>query len=422
MMKACCVLLLLTVFATPSPLSEAAKGMSPNTWRNFTSNLSNGMIMGGPKMASSLSYADNIVWGSVSKRLYFIGSAHGSISKFLVYDDSTNNWYNEVTPREPADDNNRVGHNYDCGTIVPERNEFWRMTYVGPDFIFKYKCADKKWDTVRTTGVFNNYACVMQYFPAAKYMVNLDRFVGQISFMHIDSLRWSAPKYIYPSSYHAFAEYNPKHRCMLLGGGSDNRIWKLDTNLVLTQLKNAPFPELSVIASEIICDSASGKYLVLTQGAFHSYDIITDTWEQIPFQSEPVKNIVTKLDVSNAIIGGSIPEYGIAVFITTGAYPMLIYKYGTANESEKNSGIKNSPSISASPNPCNPASTIECIIPSGQTGKLLITDINGKTVNTVKNITGRRKINFTASASKIYLCRLETSAGSSHTLKLFTMK
>lgn len=262
----------------------------------------------------------------------------------------------------------------------------------------------------------------MQYFPAARYMVNLDRFVGQISFMHIDSLRWSAPRLISGSSYHAFAEYNPKHRCMLLGGGNDNKIWKLDTNLVLTQLKNAPFPELSVIASEIICDSASGKFLVLTQGAFHTYDIITDTWEEIPFLSTPIKNLVTSLDLSSAIIGGFIPEYGIAVFINTGTYPMLLYKYGTTNAVEKKVSMQTSATISAYPNPCNPTTSVNCNVPIGETAKLTIADINGKIISSTTNITGKVCKVFVPTSSRIYLCKLETSSGLVRTLKLFTLK
>ncbi len=140
-------------------------------------------------------------------------------------------------------------------------------------------------------------------------------------------------------SIHTFAEYNPVHGVVWLGGGNDNDFanYRLNADLTLTRMANAPF-SMTVPNAIQVADPVSGKYLVLNRNnnAWWEFDIIANQWSQI-------SGMANKPAISDSIIAISLPEHGAIMLYNESPRRVHLYRH-TAS-----SGTAPMVSLTASP-------------------------------------------------------------------------
>jgi hypothetical protein len=113
---------------------------------------------------------------------------------------------------------------------------------------------------------------------------------------------------------------------VVLFGGDNNVIHKLDQQGTVTRLNNAPIP-LGIYRSVTTVDPVSGKYLILgANRSFYEFDVMTDTWRVL---SGTVPSAVFSALTPPIfdVIAAPVSTHGVVMFVTANATNSKVHIY-----------------------------------------------------------------------------------------------
>jgi hypothetical protein len=396
------VLSLLIAFnqSSSSVLSNSVAGMADRSWAKMPDNAS----LAGLTMGYSLLYWCNSgVWNPVAHKMQWVGGpgtccATPATYQLITYNEATDTWSIAATPYEGS------GHSYDGNAMDPATG----VHYFGK----KDELAVKTWNG-SSWGALPDLPWSATT-PSMAWFPDINNGKGGLLFLSeagrlawYDGTKWTVITGLTglaQGSYNTFAEYNSVQKVVWLGAGNgtDKVSYKVDAQLKVTRMKDAPI-SLNNSSSLQAADVRSGMYFVvnLTDHTYWEYDIANDIWAQITdMTGTPVE------DHSYNTLIVPLPEHGaIMLFRHYWEYRNIyIYKHGvsSATDGDRNVLPAAIPVMRISPNPFTSTARIQ--IGGGKGGKIGIYDLNGKRI---REIDGSREIIWNASgmAPGVYLVK-----------------
>ncbi|MEO1573777.1 MAG: hypothetical protein AAFU65_02340, partial [Pseudomonadota bacterium] len=305
----------MTVFAAlpaaASTLSDLVATLPEKTWAQLPGNssLNNLNIQN-----STFFFANTGVWDAGNNRVLFMGGPGNCCAdvptyRLMTYDEASNQWSQTTTPYTTG------GHAYDG-------NAFGNGTlYFGLYTQRSVKTWNgSSWGSLPNLPWTVSVATAMTYFPEAGGPVYVNgsgraAIWRNGSWTNITGGDWG--------DYHTFAEYNPVHGVVWLGSGNNDTraTYRLDANLNLTRMANAPF-SLNVPNAIQVADPVSGKYLVLNRNnnTWWEFDIIANTWSQI-------SGMTNKPGIADPIMAVPLPEHGAIMLYNNQGPTVHVYRH-----------------------------------------------------------------------------------------------
>jgi len=392
-------------------LGDLAAQMTAGNWRELsTTNLGPTVSSNaGGATGSIFPYAQNGVWNPGDLSYYYLGSDHQhdqGYPKFIRYAASSGAWSEMTRPSWFPSLTATAMHAYDHNTIDPKNGVFYFARFCCPTSFYKYTISTSTWAQLPACGslayAYQNCGG-FEYFPELNGVVFVSGAGGGEAYLYnIGTNSWSKiGTGLTMGDYHNFAEYNPVHHVMVLGGGnSSSALYKLDTLKKFTKLGNAPAEvgALRVNWNLFTVDPVSGDYLVFGgdggSGVFYKYNVLTDTWTKI---NQTVPFLSTTANPNGGAvfltIGAPVSSYGVNMFVKDdgGAGKVYVYKHSAGTAAEAPSPVKaGSPRISVSPNPFKSGAVIRVQgkLPAGATFRVYSAD--GRIVHAGKAADGVR--------------------------------
>jgi chitodextrinase len=311
-----------------TPLALLAASLQAGQWATLPTLNINPALLAQGASGFITGDAESIKWDPVTRQLFFLGMDHqpGAGQRFVSYSESTNTW--QVLPQTSWMAGAGVNHGYDHKALdVANRYLYVRADYVSRS-VYRYQIDTKVWEQVQDNNVVEYPSCCggWDYFPELNGVVwyqggevvsGTTYYAGL--FLRDDSTgswRRLGSRLTYVSGmYNNFAEYNPKHKVVIFGGGFSNRnLYKLDSSGGVTPLKPAPV-DLGNRAGVVTTDPVSNNYLVLssTGNSFYSYDVASDTWQLLPTAPifQPVVNAISTFGV----VATPLSTHGVTLFV-----------------------------------------------------------------------------------------------------------
>jgi len=327
----------------PTQLAQLAGSLTPGTWATLaTMNINATLLDPGGASGYITGDAESIKWDPLTRQLFFLGMDHhpNTGQRFVSYSDSTNTW--QILPQTSWMATGGVHHGYDHKALdVAHRYLYVRGQYMDRS-VYRYQIDTKTWERVQDNNVLEYSQCCggWDYFPELNGVVwfqgsdtqSGSTFYGGL-FLRDDltgSWRRLGARATYVSGdYNNFAEYNPKHKVVIFGGGSRD-LYKLDSSGGVTTLNPAPV-SIGNRSGVVTMDPVSGNYLVLsnTNNSFHSYNVASDTWQLLPaspifqFQANPPNGGIF------GVVATPISTYGVSLFVqcATNNCVVRLYKH-----------------------------------------------------------------------------------------------
>ena len=297
-----------------SALAKVAQALPPRTWQRMPDSPSLDAL----DMESSLLYwADSASWDPATRRVRWVGGpgtccANPAVYQRIEYDVAADEWTMTATPFEGS------GHAYDANTIDP-----------GSSFLYFAKFHDEEvrrfdgqsWTSLPALPLDPQAAVGLTWFP------ELDGGAGGLVYVNgngevarFDGNAWTLVEGAEAApwgTYNVFAEYNPTHGLVWLGGGNEAETtsYLLDGQATLTHLGDAPV-SLNVGRTLHMADPVSGNYVVFERelGAWWELDPIADAWTEITdMQSAP--DFASSQEWSS-VIQVPVPECGVILFLS----------------------------------------------------------------------------------------------------------
>lgn len=334
----------IVVPSSDAGVNTLAQSMSAGQWAELLTNDINDTLSETGATAHSgviTGYSDKMVWDPVTEQGFFVGSDHCVLEQFVSYNATTNDW--QRLPRgswmpTPSDYCNGMGHGYEHSAINPDaRLYFFHKVCEANVPIERYDIDTQTWTGIAAPLPYSSSTAgcyiAVEYFPELKGILLVD---GGGAFLLPDGATTWKTLAAYGSlpmgGYQHFANYNPIKHVILFGGGDGGRqIYKLDTSMVITPLKDAPV-DIGVDSTVLTCDPVGGEYLVFTSNSeFYGYDVAADTWtSKGSGSSVPIWN--TSQYAESPIFGvvaTPISNLGVSFFVTTDgpdAFRVFLYK------------------------------------------------------------------------------------------------
>jgi hypothetical protein len=132
---------------------------------------------------------------------------------------------------------------------------------------------------------------------------------------------------------HCLAEYSPKAKLIVFGGGDVKEgpppLYRLDAKGQVTRLKALPFPQMHVQGTIFVADPVSGEFLA---GEFrgdgprtmYALDGVKDQWQKLP----------TTLPAGSFMIAARVPNYGVIMLCTANPAKVWLYKHTATDGSQ----------------------------------------------------------------------------------------
>jgi hypothetical protein len=127
------------------------------------------------------------------------------------------------------------------------------------------------------------------------------------------------------------AVWNPLSKRIEIGGGntSEKVHYRLNEDLTLTKLEDAPFPLDNGVALHS-CDPVSGRFIVTSHGdgAWWEYNILDDSWKKLAGLSN-APNFTVDPGVANQHFQVPLPHLGVILYMDSGRN-VYLYKHTAA--------------------------------------------------------------------------------------------
>jgi hypothetical protein len=307
-------------------LGLLAESMAPGTWAELpTLDMVPTLIADGAS-GSILGYAEDGGWDPTTRQFLFVGCDHfftadGDRLRFVAYSADTNAWRILPTPYWIPDG---INHGYDHNAIDPVHSRFYHRTYATRS-VYRYDIAADTWtplpDIPGSVMGYNNCCMGLEYFPELDGLIlagSTDSGVSDEAYLYSDGTgQWSRIADDSPmGSYNHFVEYNPVHRLVLFGGGTDNnrQLHSISATGVVTHHADAPIP-LGVQNAIVTVDPVGGDFLVLGKdGGFFEYDVLADAWSVVP-GSVPIFFPVRGPNLVWQTVAAPVSTYGVTMFV-----------------------------------------------------------------------------------------------------------
>ena len=300
-------------------MGRLAARMKPGSWAELkTSGIVEALRATGASGAI-FGYSEDGAWDPETRRFLYLGGDHNGIPRFVAYSADENRW---KTLPQPAWIGNGTKHGYDHNAIDPGSRTFYHFPFGNKArTVQKYDLARGEWSALPLLDPPEYVACAVgvEYFPELGSLVvaNGGGGKGSVHAFDVKAGSWKTLAGNLPMGvYHNFAEYNPVHKVMILGGGNDSSdLYRLDRDGKVTTLKKAPIG-LGVMQTIVTVDPPNGDYLVFgKKGVFYVYDVLKDEWREqtgdIPIFA-PVRTKDNKVWHTNAT---PVSTYGVTMFV-----------------------------------------------------------------------------------------------------------
>src|SRR5262245_39461397 len=298
-------------------MGALAASMAPGTWAELTTDNIVPTLRAGGASGAIFGYSEDGAWDPISRQWLYCGGDHGEAPRFVAYSADTNAW--RIMPHPAWMSTTGTMHGYDHNAINPATGDFYHYP-AGARVLQKYSVASGTWTTTPAMPFWDYIAGYMgvEYFPELGGIVvaNGGGGSGFVYLFRESTQAWSTLAGGLPmGAYQNFAEYNPVHRVMILGGGnSSSDLYKVDATGTVTTQRPAPVMAGVKHHSIVTVDPVSGDYLIFTSDAkFYVYDVVTDTWTlqggTVPIFTPTRDNAIWHVDAS------PVSTYGVTMFV-----------------------------------------------------------------------------------------------------------
>jgi hypothetical protein len=329
-------------------IGRLAETMQPGTWAELSTI---GADAAFSASNSIFEYSDEMVWDSVQKRIYFIGTSDPlTDGKFIEYRASDNTWY--INPNPPFLGNS-VAHAYDHHAINSSDNKLFYRAFGGNNRDFwEYNTATRSWSQkADIAGIsYTQGASAMTYFPERGtvifYSGDVDSTGGGLTEFTPGTNSWSSipGKFSPLGRLHSIIECNPIHGVCWFGGGTEsNQMWRLNSDGSTVALRPVPIANIEQIRGTIVTvDPVTGDFLILTaESGFWKFDIMNDTWEELP-GSDKVPMFVNppNRDPTFHAVATPMSNYGVVMLAQwrESGSKVWLYKHGQQTETDPPTG------------------------------------------------------------------------------------
>lgn len=295
-------------------LGDLVARMGARSWAELqTIGLTKDLVSSNGDFRHVLEYTDKAVWYPAGEKLFFIGGGHYAGMEFISYDAKTNTWQELSDPYWFS--GVEICHAYHCNAIDFNRGLLFFLM-CDSRMVYQFNIEKNQWSQLpENTSGSQSFAMALEYFPEIDGLVHVIN--GEVNILNKRTSQWSTlAKDLAMGDYHNFAEYNPVHKVVLLGGGNDsNKMYKLSANGQITALRPAPF-SLAISRALITVDPVSGDYLIFGgNDKFYAYNIAADGWTPEPSPTVPI--FEKAADESNIFgcIATPVAGYGVTMFV-----------------------------------------------------------------------------------------------------------
>jgi chitodextrinase len=325
---------------TPPPtsgtsLASLATNLKVGQWAELTGGGFSGSYLETAPGASILHYADKGVWDPVRRKFYFMGAPHAKPDKFIIYNEASATWTTGPSPCQFASSSScYVTHGYEHLTINPATGELYYRTYNSTQ-LYKYSPNSNTWSELPPVPTTVKQCCGgVEWFPDRNELVFVDGDWGVWTYSPASNA-WTrradtngksgASSLSLPmASYSNIAQYSPKDKAVLFGGG--RKLYKYSASGTLTPVADPPL-SVQVADSVIVPDPASGNFLVHGNGnVFYEFNMAANTWTQRSASSVPP---LWKNSSVFDSIAAPISNHGVVMYIKYdfGNSKVYIYKH-----------------------------------------------------------------------------------------------
>jgi hypothetical protein len=203
----------------------------------------------------------------------------------------------------------------------------------------------------------------MEYFPEYHGLIFTDGSVGVYGCKIGTSVTWQMLKSAATmGDYHNMAEYNPVHKVVVGGGGnSSSALYKIDSNGVVTTLKNAP-TTYRILENVFTVDPVGGDYLLFTANKeFYAYDVLTDTWTLQSGGTIPIWTTQSTGPLTG-VVAAPVAEHGVNMFVScnnaTDCWVSIYKRTASAAVDSRYVSGPGTHSLTLSPNPVARKTTV----------------------------------------------------------------
>ena len=248
----------------PTALGKLAAEMKPGEWRELkTSGYTKELLTSG--RSGIIGYSESAAWDAKSRSLHFIGQGHLSPPpKYVSYWAETNEWKAEPCPEWLA--KLMWFHSYDNNSCDPVHGLFFHRPSAGRIF-WQFEIGKKEWTKLPDLpgDAPAGHGTATAFFPELGAKGNLLTFhTGKAHRFDMAGQQWTAiaGDFSKAASYHNVAEYNPKLKTALFGGGNGSKqLYALDKNGKVATVKEAPCL-IGVSVSHLAVCPTSGELLL----------------------------------------------------------------------------------------------------------------------------------------------------------------
>jgi hypothetical protein len=249
----------------PTELGKLAAELKPGEWRKFeTKGFTRDLLLSSGK--SILPYIDSGAWDASTRSLHLVGQCHLTPPpKHISYRADTNEWRAEKCPEWLA--KLKWFHGYENTSADPVNGLVFHHPSAS-DVFHQLEMKTGKWTELPRLpgGTSKGHGTATTFFPEMGAKGSIVRFyAGSCQRFDMAAQKWDkvAGDFSLAKSYHNVAEYNPKHKTVLFGGGNGSQqLYSLAADGRVTALKPAPC-NIGVAASHMAVCPLSGEVLVL---------------------------------------------------------------------------------------------------------------------------------------------------------------
>lgn len=346
-------------------LEIAAANLLPGTWAQFAvSGFDDALLNPTQPGQSGLSYGHQCCWDASRKVLKAWLGEHTACTdntqacadqnqRGIEYDAATNT-FSILTDSGTGKGNMGYGtfyHAYGHPAMDPDTGNFFVKMSYGP--FYQWTEATRRWSQITNPSdaicrISGNYGTGCAYFPGVGLIaVNGNNGAGQQVALWNGSA-WSSISGSWDfATASNIAIYNPILDAMLIGSGASGfggelKIHRLERNLSHTALTDAPFElDASSDKSNIVCDPATGKFLVVHKVSgtkrLYEYDMDADSWTLLGAGYNPPTDLQCCFEDGSGghMESAPISSYGVVMYINwigSGAGQQKVYLYKHAEQ------------------------------------------------------------------------------------------
>ncbi|MHC4913991.1 MAG: Kelch repeat-containing protein [Planctomycetota bacterium] len=304
-------------------LGRLAAGMRPGEWKELvTQGFSKQLLTSG--RGGILPYADSGAWDASTETLHFVGQGHlRPPPQHVIYSAKTNSWRREC-PEWLAKLKWFHGYENTCADPV---NGLVFHNPSASNIVRQYDVAQKKWAQLPNLpgGTSKGHGTASTFFPEMGARGSIVRFyAGSGQRFDMATQKWSkiAGDFSKAKSYHNVAEYNPKLKVVLVGGGNGSKqLYVVDAAGKSRALKEAPCHIGSSVSHLAVCP-ASGELVLIShhrdEKGMHALNMADANaeWRKLP--DPPLhKGVIT-----------TVSTYGVAVLFDYSR--VMVYRHAPA--------------------------------------------------------------------------------------------